>query len=107
LYLNYILIIIKIQLQMNIKAIKNVLCGVLILFFIGCKKKKELEILDVKPVLYQAQKQLEVQLGEAERVNGIPRTLNNDGSIYWADTNFDWTEGFFPGSCWYLFEVTK
>ena len=24
--------------------------------------------------------------------------------MHWTNPNFDWTEGFFPGTCWYLYE---
>lgn len=44
--------------------------------------------------------------------NKIPRTEEN-GKIVWAtkysesgEPVFDWTIGFFPGSCWYLYETT-
>ncbi len=34
-----------------------------------------------------------------------PRTLKADGSMYWIkERGFDWTEGFFPGTLWYLYE---
>lgn len=46
------------------------------------------------------------------RENAIPRT-EEDGEIVWAtkysgsgDLKFDWTLGFFPGSCWYMYEMT-
>jgi hypothetical protein len=34
-----------------------------------------------------------------------PRSINADGSIRYADP-YDWTCGFFPGSLWYLFELS-
>ena len=101
------LIITNSQVKMNSKAVKNLLIGVLVLFSASCENKKESEVLNVESVLNEVQNQLGIQLAEAEKANRIPRTLNKDGSIHWANSNFDWTEGFFPGSCWYLFEVTK
>lgn len=29
------------------------------------------------------------------------------GEMHWAKVDFDWTEGFFPGSSWSLYEFTK
>ena len=46
-------------------------------------------------------------LEDAEKANKIPRTITADGKMHWTREGFDWTEGFFPGSCWYLYEVTK
>ena len=54
-----------------------------------------------------AEKQLTLQLAEAEKVNRIPRTINSDGDLHWAKEGFDWTEGFFAGSLWYMFENTN
>lgn len=38
--------------------------------------------------------------------NKIPRTLNEDGSIRWIAEPYDWTEGFWPGVCWMLYDYT-
>lgn len=57
--------------------------------------------------LNAAEKQLSLLLKDAEEANRIPRTINADGDMHWTGLNFDWTEGFFPGTCWYLYEVTK
>lgn len=35
----------------------------------------------------------------------IPRTIH-DGKMKFTGQRFDWTEGFFPGTCWYMFELT-
>lgn len=37
----------------------------------------------------------------------IPRTLTPTGEMHWARESFDWTEGFFPGSMWLLYDYTK
>ncbi len=34
-----------------------------------------------------------------------PRTMGRDGSLKTTDM-WDWTPGFFPGSLWYLYELT-
>ncbi|MGN6511743.1 MAG: glucuronyl hydrolase [Chitinophaga sp.] len=36
----------------------------------------------------------------------FPRAANKDGSLMTAKYNW-WTAGFYPGSCWYLYEFTK
>jgi unsaturated chondroitin disaccharide hydrolase len=35
----------------------------------------------------------------------IPRTIH-EGKLKFANKGFDWTEGFFPGTCWYMYELT-
>ncbi|REE01145.1 glycoside hydrolase family 88 protein [Marinoscillum furvescens] len=46
--------------------------------------------------------------------NKIPRSEEPNGEIMWATKydqhgkmKFDWTLGFFPGTCWYLYEHTN
>ncbi len=60
----------------------------------------------------QAQKALEYAGEQYERLyqsletNDLyPRTLNEDGSVKMVKAR-DWTSGFFPGSMWYLYEIT-
>ncbi len=82
---------------------------------VSCKKSKNLsqrtvvsteERIKVTPMLESATKQLMGQLDKAIRAEKIPRTVNENDSIRWVNPKFDWTEGFFPGSCWYLYEST-
>jgi unsaturated chondroitin disaccharide hydrolase len=61
----------------------------------------------VNPQIKSSELQFSLLLKKAEKANKIPRTLDKKGEIKWADADFDWTEGFFPGSCWYLYEATK
>lgn len=42
----------------------------------------------------------------AMQENRIPRTLNKDGHIRWINDSYDWTEGFWPGTCWMLYEIS-
>lgn len=35
----------------------------------------------------------------------IPRTIH-EGKMRFTGQRFDWTEGFFPGTCWYMYELT-
>lgn len=65
----------------------------------------ELKRLDATLDEVTAQTMLMVQ--EARKQGMSPRTVNKDGSIHWIDTvGSDWTEGFFPGTLWYLYEYT-
>lgn len=57
--------------------------------------------------LKKAGTQLSGLLKKAEKENRNPRTVTLDGEIHWTGEKFDWTEGFFPGTCWYLYEHTK
>jgi rhamnogalacturonyl hydrolase YesR len=41
---------------------------------------------------------------EASKEHAIPRSVNDDGSTRWIRNYADWTEGFWPGICWMLFE---
>lgn len=59
-----------------------------------------------KKALDKAVDQMELLVQDAEKEQRIPRTVV-DGQISWADTAFDWTEGFFPGSLWYLYEYSN
>lgn len=57
--------------------------------------------------LEYAGKQLSLLRDTAVAHGEIPRTIDPDGTTHWVDgTGFDWTEGFFPGTCWYLYEFT-
>ncbi|WP_245949461.1 glycoside hydrolase family 88 protein [Echinicola strongylocentroti] len=42
----------------------------------------------------------------AKKNNKIPRSVEEDGEMMWVHDGFDWTEGFFPGSLWYLYALT-
>lgn len=54
-----------------------------------------------------SEQQFSLLLQEAEKAHKIPRTLDEKGEIFWASSDFDWTEGFFSGSCWYFYEATN
>lgn len=66
------------------------------------------ELSFAKNQLKYAEKQLGGLLDSSKIVYKNPRTIEKDSSIHFIDhQNFDWTEGFFPGTCWYLYEETK
>lgn len=58
--------------------------------------------------LRSAEEQLSLLRNEAVARNGLPRTVE-DNRIHWTDeiNYIDWTEGFFPGTCWYMYEYTQ
>ncbi|WP_298484709.1 glycoside hydrolase family 88 protein [uncultured Maribacter sp.] len=87
------------------KLIKKIVLPLLICLFYSCQEKKA-ETKKEESVMEKAEKQFSLLVVEAEKANRIPRTINKDGEMHWAKERFDWTEGFFPGSCWYLFEAT-
>lgn len=84
------------------RLIKSFIAVVFISVLHGCMSTNT-----TNQALKNAEVQFSLLLDTAEKSDQIPRTLDGDGQMHWANTEFDWTEGFFPGSCWYLYEATK
>lgn len=85
------------------------LLSILFIFEIvaSCSFKKAQKIANVvKEQTEFADKQLSLLLKDAEEANRIPRTIDAEGNLHWTRKGFDWTEGFYPGGCWYLYELT-
>lgn len=92
-------------------------CILTVLFSCKEKEKKKDEAMASTPEtaeksfpdkeLALAAKQYDLLLEEAQEANKIPRTTNEEGEMHWVNEGFDWTKGFFPGSCWYLYENTN
>lgn len=82
---------------------------VLIPFIIACKdKEKEQKEIFINENIEFATAQTEKMLVAVGEPNGrnYPRTMKGNGEL--AVTNmYDWTPGFFPGSLWYLYELTN
>lgn len=53
-----------------------------------------------------AEKQYKRLVENSTNISQFPRTINEDGSIRTTDIS-DWTQGFFPGGLWYIYEYTK
>lgn len=53
-----------------------------------------------------AEKQYSDLLKTSTDITRFPRTSNADGSVRTTDV-WDWTQGFFAGSLWYLYDYTK
>ncbi|WP_139958488.1 glycoside hydrolase family 88 protein [Flavicella sediminum] len=81
------------------------LLSIILLSSCMATSKKE-KISQVEKQLLYAEKQLSLLLVDAEKANKIPRTLDEHGQMHFTHNNFDWTEGFYPGSSWYLYEAT-
>ncbi|WP_045033608.1 BNR-4 repeat-containing protein [Draconibacterium sediminis] len=62
---------------------------------------------DIESVLKKSEKQYAVLLGSAYAENKIPRATDGHDEIEWAQRKMDWTQGFFPGCCWKLYEYTN
>ncbi len=60
----------------------------------------------VKDDFTVAEKQYEMMLNQATDLTNFPRTTNPDGSVKGTDI-WDWTQGFFPGGLWYIYEYTQ
>lgn len=82
-----------------------------LLFLLGACSPKGKENADFpEKELKKSEKQLSLLLDDANREGKNPRTVTADGHMHWASRDngsFDWTLGFFPGSCWYMYEFTK
>ncbi|WP_297086622.1 glycoside hydrolase family 88 protein [uncultured Draconibacterium sp.] len=51
--------------------------------------------------------QLDLLLHDAYQAEWIPRTVEENGETRFVGKNFDWTEGFFPGTLWYVYASTN
>lgn len=56
--------------------------------------------------LQRTEEQLTGLRNIAMEENNIPRSINEDGTIRWIRTPYDWTEGFWSGTCWMQYERT-
>lgn len=63
--------------------------------------------IDVESVLNNSLKQYDNLVQEAYNNDKIPRTIDENGDIHWTNDEFDWTEGFFPGTLWYIYAATN
>ncbi len=86
--------------------VKWILIITVIVFFGGCGASKKKSSLYEENIDFVS-KQINLLVIEATKFNKIPRTINESGETHWIQEGFDWTEGFFPGTCWYLYEYSK
>lgn len=88
------------------QALHYLITGLIVVFAFSCKSKQSTSEFCEENLDF-ACKQTELLRKESIEANKIPRTLTAKGDIHWAKSSFDWTEGFFPGICWYLYEYSK
>ena len=84
---------------------KLLLCICLNIVFFSCneyKKGKEW----VSKGFERAEQQFSAQLKAVPVPTAYPRTIGKDGKLKATPMN-DWTEGFYPGCLWYLYEYTQ
>ncbi len=60
----------------------------------------------IEDQILAAEKNYKLLVNNARKANNIPRSLEKN-AIKWIHNGFDWTEGFFPGSLWYIYELTN
>lgn len=99
-----------IRVAMNL--VKPFVVVLYVLISMSCKDGKKISMnsnkensVDSNNLLKNAALQYQVLKEEALEFQRIPRTLDEEGNMHWTNPKFDWTEGFFPGSCWYLYET--
>ncbi len=92
------------------KQQKISVCLLFACFFLqwSCKQEPQTPGEFASKALNDAVQQLNLLREDAVSANRIPRTVEKNRVIWSDETNYlDWTEGFFPGSCWYLYEYTR
>lgn len=74
-----------------------------LLVLISCRNERT----TADKLLMQAEKQLDIMKDSALLRRALPRSVSDDkASVTWINDHMDWTEGFFPGSCWYLYQFS-
>lgn len=68
----------------------------------SCSSKQDF----VKKDFKDAEKQYELMLKQSTDLTSFPRTTNPDGTVKGTDI-WDWTQGFFPGGLWYIYEYSQ
>ncbi len=80
-----------------------VLC-ISVLVLIACSGGEDTSI--VEQGFTRAEQQLYNQLKAVPEATEYPRTIGKDGKLKVTRKN-DWTEGFYPGCLWYVYEYTN
>ena len=63
-------------------------------------------VINLPVVTRQIESHLSSMVAGQKNMYRFPRSIKEDGSLY-AVTSSDWTSGFFPGTLWYTYELTK
>lgn len=72
---------------------------------LNCNSNSENEIYIYDENIAIAELQYNYILDEVDNLDKLPNTTNLDGSLH-LDSKEGWVSGFFPGSLWYLYELT-
>ncbi len=91
---------------MKISLLKNLGLVIATIAMGGCHSVDKSNVL-CEDNLEFATQQVGLLLEDATAAQKIPRTLTAEGEMHWTRDDFDWTEGFFPGTCWYLYEYSN
>lgn len=89
--------------------LQNILFSLLVAgLFSSCKNKTQDELLFIEENTTFATAQMTNMLQATGEPTGknYPRTIDNNGQFK-TTSLWDWTPGFFPGSLWYLYELTQ
>jgi len=91
---------------MNFGNVTKLVFGGAFCFFLGFACSNEKELFIANNVDFAA-KQTTLMLEEVGEPTGknYPRTMDDEGKLM-VTSKYDWTPGFFPGSLWYLYELT-
>lgn len=84
---------------------KNLIPGiVLLLSFLlqGCNREKTILTPELKQFIQDRYTNL---LEASDDLTRLPKTIDENGALVTTGI-YDWTSGFFPGSLWYIYEIT-
>ena len=86
---------------------KYILLAISCFFVLSCSQKKEEKLGFISENIVFAREQIGRTIETAEKSGDYlnPVKLNSDGSVYYCNYT-DWRSGFFPGSLWYLYELS-
>lgn len=85
----------------------NSLLTIILLLICSCSSEHAPPCNFVREDIEFIRKQLQNQINEIENGNQClnPVTLKKDGTVFYCNYT-DWRSGFFPGTVWYLYELT-
>ena len=81
--------------------------GMIVLMMTGCTSKNTTVGDIVADNITNAVSQYSLMTDQIEKSGHIlnPRTLDKNGEVVYVPYD-DWTSGFFPGSLWYMYQLT-
>ena len=98
----------------KIDTICSIVFIILMGFMISCANSSgetgDFDLDAISDQLLLLDKNVQKELAESPtdsngREKAMPKTINKDGSLSVVPTG-DWTSGFYPGSLWYMYELT-